>query len=118
MLAADLRDLLGVWVYDLTSEESIQRGIAQVLERQGVDFEREVHLSAGDRPDFMVGSVAVEVKRHGSLGPVLRQLSRYSRHERVRELLLVTSRLQSTDVPDELGGKPLEQLVLLGSVFA
>ena len=54
---------------------------------------------------------------YGTLQALLLQLSRYAELDGVRELLVVTARLQSTDVPGELHGKPLECLVLLGSIF-
>lgn len=117
MTAAYLRDYLGNFRYQLDSEEAIQLGIAAALQEGGLPFEREPRLSSTERPDFLVDGVAIEVKRHGPLNALLRQLSRYAELDSVRELLVVTARLQSTDVPAELHGKPLECLVLLGSLF-
>lgn len=115
--AATIKEYLGKFKYDLEDEDSIQRGIARALELGNYLFEREARLSSKDRPDFLVGNVAIEVKRHGALTPLLRQLSRYAQHDRVRELLVVTARVVATDVPDTLNGKPVECLVLLGSIF-
>jgi len=116
--AAGLMFHLGEFRYNLASEESIQVGIAEALRLGGYAFEREARLSPTERLDFLVGgSVAIEVKRHGALNQLLRQLSRYAQHDSVRELLVVTARAQSSDVPAELHGKPLECLVLLGSFF-
>lgn len=117
-LTADrLKEYLAGFRYDLTSEDSIQRGIERVLEVFGLSFEREFRLSGADRLDFLVDGIAIEVKRQGSRQDLLRQLSRYAQHEAVRELLVVTARLQLSDLPSELHGKPLDCLSLLGSIF-
>jgi hypothetical protein len=109
---------LGDFRYNLTSEETIQVGIAEALRKGGYEFEREARLSPTERLDFLVaGGVAIEVKRHGSRTELLRQLSRYTEFEAVRELLVVTARSQLSDLPLELHDKPLECLVLLGSIF-
>jgi len=116
--AAALGAQLSGFRYDLTTEDSIQRDLAFALARRGFrDAEREVRLSATDRLDFLVGGVAIEVKLNGSVGELLRQLSRYAAYERVRELLVVTARLQLSDLPNRLHDKPLACLVLFGSIF-
>jgi len=115
--ASHLSWYLGGFRYELTDEESIQRGIEEALRMGDFEFEREARLSAADRPDFLVQGVAIEVKRQGRLNSLLRQLARYAAHDRVLELLVVTARMQATDLPSELNGKPIECLVLLGSVF-
>lgn len=116
--AAALMWHLGEFRYDLTSEETIQVGIAEALRQGGYQFQREARLSPTERLDFLVeGGVAIEVKRHGSRHDLLRQLSRYTEFEAVRELLVVAARSQLSDLPLELHDKPLECLVLLGSIF-
>ena len=118
MTAASLASYLGLWRYNVTTEDSIQVGIAEALRREGFVFEREYRLSAHDRLDFFVGGrVAIEVKRHGSVNELLRQLSRYAEHDTVHELLVVTARSQLSSLPRELHGKPLECLTLLRSFF-
>lgn len=116
--AASLMWYLNNFRYNLTTEESIQTGIADALRAGDLAFEPEKRLSATERLDFLVAdSVAIEVKRHGARGDLLRQLSRYAQHDNVRELLVVTARAQLSDLPSELHGKPVECLVLLGSLF-
>jgi hypothetical protein len=115
--AGYLKLYLGDFRYNLTDEYTIQAGIERVLRDAELDFEREKHLAIRDRLDFFVGGVAIEVKRQGSVGDLLRQLSRYAEYGVVRELLVVTARAQLSDLPSELGGKPLECLVLLRSIF-
>jgi hypothetical protein len=115
--AAGLMWYLGDFRSKLVDEDAIQRGIAEALRVGDYEFEREARLSKTDRLDFLVGGVAIEVKRNGSLSQLLRQLARYAQHEKVRELLVVTARPQVSDLPNELCGKPLECLVLVGSLF-
>lgn len=118
LTAESLSEYLSGYRYDLTNEDSIQNGIERVMLSEGLVFVREARLSATERLDFLVDAgIAIEVKRHGALNDLLRQLSRYAEHGAVRELLVVTARLQSTDIPREICGKPLECLVLLGSIF-
>lgn len=103
--------------YNLADEDSIQIGVDEALRLGDYEFEREARLSPTERVDFLVGGVAIEVKRRGTSQDLLRQLSRYAQHDRVRELLVVTARAQASDLPDTIGGKPIQCLVLLGSVF-
>ncbi len=117
MNAVELKHYLAAFRYDLTSEDSIQVGIAGVLRAGGVAFERETRLSSRDRLDFLVGDVAIEVKLKGTVNDLLRQLSRYTEHESVGELLVVTGRVQLSGLPEQIVGKPLECIPLLGSMF-
>lgn len=116
MTAAALQSLLSPLRFRHANETELQAGIASVLEGAGVAFEREVPLSANDRPDFLIGDVAVEVKTGGGLADALRQLDRYAKHARVQELILVTTRMTHRAVPDELRGKPLHVIYLRGSL--
>lgn len=93
-----------------TDEARLQEEIALTLRHAHVRFEREVRLGPGERIDFMVGSVGVEVKVKGAAHAVIRQLLRYSESERVTELVLFTTRAQIV-VPDTLGGKPVSTVL-------
>lgn len=115
--AARLATYLGGFKYDIVDEDTMQLGIGEALRQGGIAFEREHRLSRRDRPDFFVDGVAIEVKRKGTLNELLRQLSRYAEHDQVRELLVVTARVQSTSLPTQLHGKPLCCCVLIGSFF-
>ena len=88
----------------LTDEKVTQAAIANALELAGVTFEREVRLSEADIVDFMVGSIAVEVKIKGAKAGIYRQMERYAQHERVTAILLVSSR--SMHLPALINGKP------------
>jgi hypothetical protein len=111
-----LRQVLLGYRYSFTNERALQDGIAQALYQRGIQFDREVRLSDEDRPDFMVDGIAVEVKVDGSLSAVTRQLQRYAQHKRVRALLLVTSLGRLANLPEELSGKPVVALSLLGGL--
>lgn len=113
--AAALATLLEGYSLDASTELALQDGIASALTDADVAFEREVRLDAGSRPDFMVGGVAVEVKVGGSWAALVRQLHRYAKHERVTELLVVSSRVRLVRVPAELGGKRVAVASVLGA---
>lgn len=85
----------------------LQEGIARVLSRHGIGFEREVRLPGRGRIDFVVaGVIGLEVKVRGSLSPVTRQLWRYAEAPELEALVLITTRSLHLDFPDELNGKP------------
>lgn len=116
MTADELATALEQTKLPSTTEEHLQVAIAARLTELGVTFEREHRLSAKDRPDFFVDGLAIEVKIKGTLTEVTRQLARYAAHVAVREVLLVTSRLQLASVPRTLNGKPVHVSVQLGGL--
>lgn len=93
-----------------TDEDQLQRGITELLEREGFEPRREVRLGALDRIDIMVGAIGIEVKVAGTVAAVFEQLQRYAAHDDVEALLLVTSQYQR--LPDKAGGKPLSTISL------
>lgn len=115
--AENLKQLLAGFRFSFASEKDLQDGIAKVLEQSGIAFQREVSLSKADRPDFMVGAVAIEVKVQGSLAALLRQISRYAKHEGLEEIIVVGTPHWLPRVPAELGGKPITSLRLLRSLL-
>jgi hypothetical protein len=111
--ATEIRDLLLHHRLQAGTEALLQAGIEEVLQNAQVPFLREHRLSPQDRPDFMVGGVAIEVKIDQGWRAVLRQLSRYAAHPEVKEILLVTARMQHGAVPESIQGKPIVTCVLL-----
>ena len=104
--------------YTYNSEVELQDGIETVLRAAGLNYRREVRLSAKDRPDFMVGSIAVEVKINGPALDALRQIHRYSQSDYVGGIVLVTSRASLiAKMPGVLNGKPVVVASLLEGVF-
>jgi hypothetical protein len=115
-LTPDLVSLLRAHRIDLTTEDALQRGIAILLERSGLEHSREVELTKADRIDFLVEGCGVECKIDGSTPSVLRQLHRYAQHESVQELLLVTTRAAHVRaLPRTMNDKPVRGLVLYGA---
>lgn len=102
-----LRNLIETARLDLSTEKATQADIEALFTARLPEaaFVREARLSAADIPDFLAGSIAVEVKIGGSAAEILRQLERYAKHERVSALLLVTN--VPMRVPSLMNGKPV-----------
>lgn len=108
MNSADVVRCLAARRFDTTTEERLQMAIAQALAGSGLRLEREVVLAPGSRIDFLsTCGIGIEVKIDGSHSTVLRQLIRYAAFERVRELILFTTRSKHSVMPTSLRGKPL-----------
>jgi hypothetical protein len=75
----------------LSDEKALQVGMASVFTAADLAFEREVRLSDADIVDFMIGTVAIEVKIGGSRRAIYRQLERYCLHDRVGGIILATN---------------------------
>ena len=90
-----------------TSEDELQRGIAEAFDASGIEYEREVRISKTDRLDFLCGGIAVEVKIKGSSAEVLRQLFRYAKDPRIERVILATTRSQHRALAGANVGKPL-----------
>ena len=101
MNAHDLSELLSGWRLRVYPEKTLQEDIESVLRESGISFNREFPLSKRDRVDFLVGSVAIEVKIKGSKTDVLRQLFRYAEHDRIREILLITTKAAHRSIDGE-----------------
>lgn len=112
-----LGTILGARRFRFTCEKDLQDGIAAVLTEAGLDFQRELELSRQDRPDFLLHRVAIEVKVDGSLSALTRQIARYAEHELVDGILVVTSLARLTNLPDEIRGKRVHVVHLIGSVL-
>lgn len=109
-----LAGLLSSHAYLYTCEDDLQRGIAEILAHEGVEFAREVRGGAG-RIDFRVGGVGIgiEVKCAGSLSDVARQISRYAvSGDYPGGLILATSLRRLARLPEEIAGVPVRAVVL------
>lgn len=107
---SQLLTLLGSIRAPLEDEKATQQEIAKQLDAAGVEYKREVRLAPGDVVDFMIDGVAVEVKIKGNRAQIIRQLERYSAHDVVRQIVLLTSR--SLLLPATIGGKPARSVSL------
>ena len=93
----------------------MQQSLEEELTRAGIAFEREVRLSPADRIDFLIGKIGVEMKTNGSFVEVVRQLQRYSTHERIGSLMLFTTSPKLLQMPRSIGSKRVH--VAYASVF-
>ena len=100
-----------------SGEDDLQAGIEQLLAGDGIVFKREVPITKRDRIDFLLKEpgIGIEVKVDGSLSSVIRQLFRYAEHPDIKDLILVTTRMKHSSIPDSANGKPL-YLVYLTSL--
>jgi hypothetical protein len=113
--ALAVAELLRAHRYQFAHEDGLQAGVAEALTAAGLSVRREVRLSRRDRLDVMVHGVGVEVKVAGGADRVLGQLQRYAGHDRVAELVLVTTLARHRVLPDLIGGKPLAIVHLGGA---
>lgn len=115
--ASSLCRLLAGHRYAIQDEASLQDGLEQVLQANGIAYQREYVLDARSRPDFLVGALAIEVKTQGSVAQFLRQAHRYLEHERVQALIAVGTPHWLGALPASLAGKPLYGVRLLNSLL-
>lgn len=87
------------------TESELQDAIADVLEREGIPFAREVTLGPRQRVDFMCGSIAIEAKTRGSLSDLTRQVHGYLADDRVEAIVIATSLARLCQIPGTLRGK-------------
>lgn len=91
--------------FPLNDEKALQAMLSQEFSNAGIEHEREVVLAPGDKVDFMVGAVAIEVKIRESKRKIYNQCARYMEHERVSSLVLLTA--TAIGLPPEICGKPI-----------
>lgn len=109
--------LLSSHRFNFQDEKALQDGIELVLKTNGIAFKREARLDAQNRPDFLLGSLAIEVKTKGSFADFLRQAQRYLEHDTVASLIVVGTPKWMPLVPPELEGKPIYVVRLLSSLL-
>ena len=117
MTAPEIVALLERQRFDESSEDALQRGIAQVLSAAGISFKREVPLTRYDRIDFLVGPIGIEVKADGSLSALTRQLFRYAQADQLDGLVLVTTKTRLAKVPRSLNEKPIVVVATMGGLL-
>lgn len=100
-----------------TNEAELQAALASVFTEDGFAFEREVAVDAKNRFDFWFAGagIALEVKIQGSTAALLTQLHRYAALECVREIVVVTTRMQHR-VAAVIAGKPVTSIWIGGGL--
>lgn len=117
-IMAHLAHVLGHAAFRFSSESELHEGVASVLRDEGIEFAREWSLGQGDRVDFFVDGVALEIKTEGSRSALLRQLHRYAMHPHVQAVVLAsTRRLHCAAVPARMNGKLASAILLNGTVL-
>lgn len=92
-------------------EEAMQGEVAKLFAANDVTFVEQEVLGPGERIDFLCGQgVGVELKTRGGAAPLIRQLARYAAHERIRALVVVSTRRQLLALPSSIGGKPISKV--------
>lgn len=118
----ELRNYLAQFRFNYANEAELQRGIEQVLVKKGFQANREVYLFESNghligRLDFLVDDdIVIETKIDGSAAQLMRQISRYTKSDKVAGVLAVTDRA-SHRLPESFNGKPVMMLSLLGGAF-
>ena len=87
------------------NESEMQRQLAALFASAGIIFEREKRLSDGERLDFFIEGVAVEVKMRSHSREVVRQLKRYAELPEVNGIVLIAR--TPVVLPSLLSGKPV-----------
>src|SRR3990167_564030 len=113
---AELSSLFNRHIFTSRHETAIQDGIESLLLADDRPFSRERILARGDRPDFLVEGVVIEVKVGGSRTEIARQLQRYALHDAVTAILLVTTKTQHVTLTGQMAGKPIQVVVLAGAL--
>ena len=117
MTASQIADILHKFIFSWTNEVELQNSIANIFEREGVQFQREVKLNSRDRIDFLVDGIGIECKVGHPTTQVIRQLHRYVESPLVKEVALVTTRQRHNEIPAVLGEKRITVIYLLETMF-
>lgn len=109
MVTEELAKALVGFRFRFKDEKELQYGVAKALEILAQPYVPEYRLNATDRVDFYVQStqIGIEIKTKYSLAVVTRQLWRYAKDEKIKSLILITTRSSHLDMPKEILGKPL-----------
>lgn len=113
----ETRSRINGFRFCFSTEKELQDGLQQVL---GDDWEREYSISQEDRLDFFhkKSGVALEAKIDHGLTPLTRQVHRYLGHDEIKGVLVVTTKVSLSNIPDSMrGGKPIGVVTLIGSIL-
>lgn len=112
----ELAGAIGATTFRFNDEARLQAGLAQLLGRLGVPFEREVRLTPKDRIDFVLdGAIGLEVKVGGSWAKLATQLHRYAQLPALSSLLVVVRDGHLGQLPHTLNDKPVRVVRLTRS---
>ena len=111
ILSAIIGSIEGIRLPSVSEESDIHALIANAFSENGLVFSHEKRLSCGLRPDFMVGSIAVEVKKNKpSQRMLLRQIESYLSCDEITEIVVVSQR--HIKLPQTICGKSVHSVFL------
>lgn len=92
-------------------EADLHTLVALHLRARGFTLAHEATLGQGNRIDFLIDGVGVEIKKGKPRPTVLiAQLERYAKSDRIDSLVVIS--WQSVTLPAHIGGKPVFSLAL------
>lgn len=93
---------------EMKDEKVAQEAMETALTGAGYEFKREHRLSGKDIPDFLITesgySIVLEMKTRAQRMQIYRQLERYSKHQAVDGLILLSG--TAMGLPEHINGKP------------
>ncbi len=92
---------------NFTTERQLQAALAALFAAEGYEARREKTLSPEDRPDFLIGATAIEVKVKGTPAELTWQIGRYLAHGEIGAVVVVTTKARHRNIPPDIGGKPV-----------
>lgn len=98
--------------FNLSDEKLLQKDIALAFDESNINYKKEVRLDNKNIVDFMIDNLAIEIKiqTKASKMSIYRQLERYSQHDKVHAILLITSK--TIPLPKEINEKEIFVLSL------
>ena len=106
--------------FRVSDEGELQRQVAELLDRDGIGYQREKILGvckSSSRIDFWVhdhcgAGIGLELKVGQPAKQILRQLMRYADSPQICELVIASTSHSALRLPTEVLGKPLHSFQL------
>lgn len=103
-----LRSIRSPFVWE---EQGLHVQVQEALRKAGYEPKHEAYLSRGCRVDFLVGSIAIEIKKgKPDRTLLLTQIERYLTTETVTALIVVSEKQAA--LPQRVKGKPVYSVSL------
>ena len=98
--------------FNLANEKILQKNISLAFDEKNISYKKEVRLDNQNIVDFMIDSLAIEIKIKTKLSTlsIYRQLERYCTNDKVKAILLITSK--NISIPNMIKGKEVYVLPL------
>ncbi len=102
--------------YSFADEKEFQDGIERALQAAFIPYERECLLGEFGIVDFLCDGVGIEAKIKGNKNDILRQVARYTKSDRVKTIIVATTKYAQLSIGGTLNGKTVRS-VFLGNPF-